>query len=341
MTAAAQQLRVIDAGSVTAWRSQALWHGIADAMGGADAPVLSLCRPAEPYVGIGYHRRLDELDLPACVRLGLPVLRRQLGGGPVYLDSDQLFFQLTLPVGRAPRAVARLYAELLAPAVAALRALGVPAQLAGTNDIVAGDRKLSGTGAGQIGEAVVLVGNVMFGFPHERMSEVLAFPDESMRTEYLELLRDEIGTLPDLDPACVKQQIVDSYAAGLDAVPVLDGLRADELSAIERWEARLRDPAWLAGPALASTSGRQVKVRAGTWLYAGAREGVDVRVRVRGGRIDRAAVSAPSLNGLAARLAQTLVGADADPAVVAARLAGFELDGERVLAALAPGLVVR
>jgi lipoate-protein ligase A len=337
----ATELRVIDAGSVSAWRSQALWHGIAGAMDGADAPVLSFCRPAEPYVGIGYHRRLDELDLAACRRLGLPVLRRQIGGGPVYLDSDQLFFQLTLPVRAAPRAVSRLYGELLRPAVAALRALGVPASLAGTNDIVAGARKLSGTGAGQIGEAVVLVGNVMFAFPHERMSEVLAFPDEEMRTEFLELLRAELGTLPALDPLELRQQLIDRYAVALDAVALPDGLRADERSQIERWEARLRDPAWLAGPDLASAGGRQVKIRAGTWLYDGARDSVDVRLRVRDGRIDRAAVSAPSLNGLGARLAQALIGVDAAPAAVAARLSGFELDGERVLAALAPGLVVR
>ena len=95
------ELRVVDAGTVGAWRSQALWHGIASAMDASSPPVLSLCRPAEPYVGLGYHRSLDELDLDACRRLDLPVIRRQIGGGPVYVDGEQLFFQITLTAARA------------------------------------------------------------------------------------------------------------------------------------------------------------------------------------------------------------------------------------------------
>src|SRR5579859_3384054 len=115
------ELRVIDAGCVPPARSQSLWHGIASAMRPDDRPVLSFCRPASPYVCIGLHRRLSELDLVACSEMHLPVYRRQIGGGPVYCDSDQLFFQMTMPARSAPASVDRLYAELLAPAAEALR----------------------------------------------------------------------------------------------------------------------------------------------------------------------------------------------------------------------------
>ncbi len=334
-------MRVIDAGSVGAVRSQALWHGLAEAMAPADEPVLSFCRPAEPYVGIGYHRRLEELDRGTCERLGLPILRRQIGGGPVYLDSDQLFFQLTLPVAAAPPGVSRLYSELLAPAISALRGLGVDAALAGANDIVAGGRKVSGTGAGQIGEAVVVVGNVMFAFDHERMSSVLAFPDEAMRGDFLELLSQNLGTLPGLDPVRLTQALVAAYSITLASRPVPATLRPHELAAVERWEARLLDPAWLEGPALVPAVGRQVKVRAGTWLYDRDSDGLRVRIRVEDGLIAWARIAAPGLNGAAARLAHALIGVRAQPDCVAASLDRFEHDGERVLAALAPGLVVR
>ena len=55
-------LRVVDAGTVSALRSQALWHGIASSIEPDAGPTLSLCRPAAAYVSIGYHRRLDEVD---------------------------------------------------------------------------------------------------------------------------------------------------------------------------------------------------------------------------------------------------------------------------------------
>lgn len=334
-------LRVIDAGEVGALRSQALWHGLAEAMTPGAEPVLSFCRPGEPYVGIGYHRRLDEVDREACARLGLPVLRRQIGGGPVYLDSDQLFFQLSMPASCAPAGVGRLYDELLAPAIAALRELGVPAELAGANDIVADGRKISGTGAGQIDDGIVLVGNVMFAFPFERMAEVLSFPDEAMRGECLELMRGHLGALPELDERALKERIVHAYAAALGREARPDELRGDETSAIAKWEQRLADPEWTAGPALPPAKGRQVKIRAGTWIYDGTADEVSVRVRVEEGTIRAARVTAPSMNGTAQLLADAMLGAAAHRTALAERLDRFEHDGERVLSALTPGLVVR
>ncbi len=82
-------LRILDDGSTSASRSQALWHGIASSAKESCDPVLSFCRPNEPYVGIGYFASLDEVDRSACRRLGLPIIRRSIGGGPAYLDADQ------------------------------------------------------------------------------------------------------------------------------------------------------------------------------------------------------------------------------------------------------------
>lgn len=335
------RLRVIDAGYLSPVRSQALWHGIAEAMAPGDDPVLSFCRPAEAYISTGYHRRLDELDLDACRQLGLPVLRRQIGGGPVYLDSDQLFFQLTLPAAQAPAGVRRLYERLLEPAATALRWLGVPAQLAGANDLVADGRKVSGTGAGQIGDGVVVVGNVMFAFPHERMASVLRLPDEEMRRECLRLMRAHVGALPELDEDSVKSALRRNYGCALERLPVLGDTRPEEDQAIAAWEARLSDPAWISGPGLPVTDARQVKIRAGVWVYDGVHEQLRVRATIEDGRVRLARVQAPDLNGKASQLSRALVGVAAERDPLRARLEEFGVDGLRILRALEPGLVVR
>lgn len=336
-----RRLRVIDAGTVSAPRSQALWHGIAEAMSPGDQPVLSFCRPAEAYVGIGYHRRLDELDRAALGELGLPVIRRQIGGGPVYLDSDQLFFQLTLPASDAPHGPARLYAELLAPFVSALRCLGVDAQLAGANDVIVNGRKVSGTGAGQIGEGVVLVGNVMFAFPHERMARVLALPDEEMRVECLRLLREHLAPLPQLPEGRFKEQLARAYGERLGAVPVSACLRDDERRAIACWQERLLDPEWCRGPALPAPTGRQVKIRAGTWVYDSREGELKVRATIEDGQLREVLLHDPRHGESAKAITGALLGAEATRASLAARLARFGEAGQRVLSTLAPGLVVR
>lgn len=307
------RLRVIDAGTVSAIRSQSLWHGVASAMDGSAAPVLSLCRPASAYVGLGYHRRLDEIDRDACARAGLPIVRRQVGGGPVFLDHDQLFFQITMPRSHAPACVGEIYAHLLEPAVVAFRKLGMRARLKELNDIAIDDRKLSGTGAGQIGEAVTVVGNLMFRFPHQRMAEILSFPSESLREECLRLMRRYVTSIEGEGIAGVtvesaKAALIESYAERLDLPPVPADLTGTEHAAIERWEARFNDPQWISGPPSFARRGGAVKICAGVFVLGAESEAVRVEASVIEGRIERARLDAPRFNGSAVRIARALEG---------------------------------
>lgn len=306
-------------------RSQSLWHGIASAMSSTAAPTLSLCRPSQAYVGIGYHRRLEELDLQACAAMGLPVVRRQIGGGPVYLDRDQLFFQLTMPAAFAPASVERIYGELLAPAVTAMRSLGIRARLDRVNEIVSGDRKLSGTGAGRIGRAVTVVGNVIFRFPHQLMARVLSLPDEDARQEFLRLSRRYVSSLEDeglsgLDPEQAAETLVCAYAEALGLQPLRDEPTRKELRAMASWERRFADPRWLRGPQLPPVSCRAVKVRAGVWLLTGAEPGVSVTATVVKGVLQRVRVQTLLDPNLGPDLSEALQGSEFTFEALAARL---------------------
>jgi len=235
----------------------------------------------------------------------------------------------------------RLYGELLAPFVQALRELGVAAELAEPNDVIAGGRKVSGTGAGQIGEGVVLVGNVMFAFPHERMARILSLPDERMREECLRLLRAHVAPLPGLEEAALKDALTRAYGRALGATPAPDSLRGPEREAIARWSRRLRREDWSRGPELPAAPGRQVKIRAGTWIYDGAQGRLRVRATVEEGTVSRIELSDGERRLEGRAVAAALLGAGASRAELAGRLRRFGEDGDRVLSALAPGLVVR
>ena len=341
-------LRVVDVGTVGALRSQALWHGIASAIEPDAGPTLSLCRPSEAYVSIGYHRSIAEIDREFCRAEGLPVLRRRIGGGPVLIDSDQLFFGLTLPVGKAPAGVDRLYATLLEPAAAAFRALGLQARIDGMNDIVVGRRKVSGTGAGQLEDGVVVVGNVIFRFDHERMARVLDLPGSAMRAECLRMMRRHVSSLEDeglggVSAADATAALRDAYASALGMTIVDEALTEREEAAVQRWEERLADDAWTLGRghAPAPRVGRRVKVRADVFVVHGERDDVRVMATVVGDSIERASVGCARLNGTAGALERALVGPCVDARALAARLADFGDDGRHVLAAVVSGLEAR
>ena len=73
--------------------SQLIYH--AQPLVGLEA--INILAPSTPYFCIGYHQDLEqEVDVPYCESQKIPIFRREVGGGAVYLDGDQIFYQITL-----------------------------------------------------------------------------------------------------------------------------------------------------------------------------------------------------------------------------------------------------
>jgi lipoate-protein ligase A len=277
---------------VSPLRSQALYHALAETMD-EDAPdTLAVCRPAAPYFSVGYHQSpREELDLPWCRAQGYPVIRRRIGGGTVFLDGSQLFYQCIFHRRRAPLAVEAIYRRFLSPAVDALRALGFPATLRGANEIEVAGRRAAGTGGGQIGEAVVVVGNLLLDFPVAIMGRAWRTPSPAFRRLAEEGLRLHLATLgvaalpPDGE---IRALLVRCYAGALGR-PLLPGRLSDaEEAAVGREEARLAASA--EGAPGVRARGHGLKVTGRVWVHEWTWpvDGVEVRVtaRVADGRIE-------------------------------------------------------
>ena len=96
--------------------SQLIYH--AQARVGVEC--IDILAPREPYVSIGYHQDANqEVDLAYCREHGIPVIRREVGGGAVYLDGNQVFCQIVLhksnPLTHGDRA--SFYRRMLEPVV--------------------------------------------------------------------------------------------------------------------------------------------------------------------------------------------------------------------------------
>jgi lipoate-protein ligase A len=181
-------------GKVPWHESQLVYHALARL--GREA--LSLVSPATPYVCIGFHQDVEqEVDLDYCRANQIPVFRRELGGGAVYLDGNQLFFQLILRKDNpaAPRRKQTFYEKFLQPVIQVYRQMGIPAKYKPVNDVIAGSRKISGTGAGEIGDCIVFVGNLIVDFNYSMMARVLRVPDEKFRDKVHKTLEGNLSTI--------------------------------------------------------------------------------------------------------------------------------------------------
>ncbi len=188
-------MKLYNLGHVPWLDSQLLYH----ALPRLGMEGLVLLAPAEPYLCIGRHQDVDQdIDLDYCRANDIPVFRREVGGGGVYLDGQQLFFQIVLHKDhlQAQGSKIDLYRRMLEPVAKTYSDLGVPAVYKPVNDVITTDgRKISGTGAAEIADHLVLVGNVIMDFDYETMVRVLKVPDEKFRDKIYKTMRENLTTL--------------------------------------------------------------------------------------------------------------------------------------------------
>ena len=279
------RLRVLDFGLVSALRSQAVYHGIAETITEDSDPVLSIASPDTPYVCVGMHQEISrEVDEDYCKSAGLPVYRRHVGGGAVYLDRNQMFTHFVYPRKKAPEFAVNLYPMFIEPVVRTYKQLGVDAAYRPINDIQVNGRKIGGTGAASIGEATLMVGSFMFDFDTQTMARCLKVPSEKFRDKLRQTLDDYMTTMakelperPDRD--MVKRLFLSHCADVLKVEPVEDAPTAEELAAIEKAEAALTDPQWtyMQGRKLVEMG---VKISEGTHLTESAHKAPGGMIRI-------------------------------------------------------------
>ncbi|SMC04925.1 Lipoate-protein ligase A [Sulfobacillus thermosulfidooxidans DSM 9293] len=251
------------AGDVNWLMSQALYHGL---------PVLHeegiiLCWPKEPYVSLGCHQDWDDFDENAPV----PVVRRRVGGSLVYLDNQQVFFQIILDPSKHPRLKTpdQWYQFALTPVIACLSHLGFSAQFKPPADILVQNRKISGNAGGQIEDSVVIVGNVLLSFSLEMMARVRK-GSVQFKQAFAEAMSRHLVTLEELTrgrtwtPDEVMPLLAQFFVAQMDA-HIMDIPWERWQPMLEEVGAQLIKPQWLHAPGYRPPY-HQVKVREGVYL---------------------------------------------------------------------------
>ncbi len=281
-----RSLGVRDFGRVGPLQSQAIWHALAAEAAG---PMLTFMRPASPYVSLGMHRHPGEIDLGYLAERGIPLLRRYAGGGPVYLDDRQLFFQIYLPkeMARGPRA--QLLETLLEPAASAFRSIVAGAELDGYGEISAGVRKLCGHGAAEIGRGVVVVGNVVESFDAASGSGILKL-HPSARELALRLMDRFVGPASEIDAgARFIEEMTGNYLQLFQADGVTEVAEETLAPRLAGFERELANPGFVAGAELGIRPPGQpasIKVRAGVQLLVAEAAGWLAMATVVFGRLE-------------------------------------------------------
>ena len=229
-------VRLIRTGRIEPELTQGLYHSLAEGMTKSSYDTVILCSPSSPYLCIGYHQVLESvLDLEVCDALNLPIMRRFIGGGATFLDRNQIFYQCIFHNSRVPWRADRVYQMMLNAPVKVLNQIGLRGSLRAVNEIEANSLRIAGIGGGRVGEAMVVVGNLLLDFDYSIMSSVWKVPDKLFRNLALETMEDRVGTLKKLGcnytPESMESYLAEAFTECLGR-PVHEArLEKDEIQA--------------------------------------------------------------------------------------------------------------
>lgn len=205
-----EKMHLFDLGELPYQQSMLIFHTLAR----MNVEGLVLVSPKEPFISVGYFQNLEkEVDIEYCKKEGLPIFRREVGGGTVYLDKDQIFYHTIWNKDNPifPKRVSDIYKFLSVPPIDTYEEFGIQTKFREVNDIVTTQgRKIAGLGGADIDDSMVFVGSMMMDFDYERMSKAIKVPDEKFRDKVFKTIEENVTTMKrELDRLPPRQMIID------------------------------------------------------------------------------------------------------------------------------------
>ncbi len=259
------------------WKdTQLIYHALAEL--GIESLVIQ--QTSESYICLGMFNSATELDFDYLRKKNIPVFRREIGGGTVWLDRAQVFYHLIIKRDNplCPVRNETFFTRFLQPVIDTYRSFGIEASYRPASDIVAENKKISGNGAGIIGDCKVLSGSVLLEFNPSTFVEALRFPDERFREAALELMRSRVASLShfgiEVQQEEVRERLIKNFSellGELEEARITSRIR-DKMKSLdaerfnEEWllEAGVQKP-W-----------RELKIAEGCYLFHFSKDGVEI-----------------------------------------------------------------
>ena len=195
-----------------------------------DEPFFYLWRN-RPSVIIGLNQNAySEVNLKYLEENGINLVRRVTGGGAVYHDLQNLNYTIVSPIchpERSEGSMERSEGSTPTPIVAALRQLGVPAELTGRNDIFVEGRKVSGYARRVSNRQEIIHGTLMYDVDLDTLTHVLDTPGSKLNAKGIGSVKSRVANLKDYLPGFksldeVQAALQDILASGDDQMELTE-----------------------------------------------------------------------------------------------------------------------
>lgn len=242
--------RLIPFQNFDAFTNMALDEAIMEAIrAGESLPTIRFYGWDPAAISIGYFQGLrQEVDLEACARAGVHVVRRVTGGGAVYHDTaGEVTYSLLAPVELFPASILDSYRLICDDVIDALRRLELPAEFQPINYIAVEGRKISGNAQTRRNGILLQHGTILYQVDVEKMFSLLTVSQEKTADKLVRSVKKRVTSISehrDLPRSAVIAALEEAFSRNREIergeYTIKEAARARELA-----EQKYASPEWV------------------------------------------------------------------------------------------------
>ncbi|BAP01165.1 lipoate-protein ligase A [Mycoplasmopsis californica HAZ160_1] len=195
---------------------------------------------AEPHIQIGYFQNPEvEVNFNYLKEKNLQIVRRDTGGGAIYIDSNSVNVCYLIPY-KENESIIGNFAKFYEPTIKILKDLGATrVTQTGKNDLTIDGRKVSGAAMMLINDVIYGGNSLLYNVDYDAMSQVLNPNRKKIQSQGIKSVRQRVAGL---------SEYLDEQYKNLDIFEFKDLIikrlfNTDDLSSIKRYE--ISDQDWM------------------------------------------------------------------------------------------------
>ncbi len=190
----------------------------------------------------------QEIDVEAAERFGVAIRRRKSGGGTIYTDRGSFQVTWLTPHASDPAGCLKHNALKIAEA---LKACGIDVGFSGRNDILAGDRKVSGSAGYSCNGHYLYHASLLFSTDLSRLEPLLTVDPSKLTSHGIKSVRQRVANLSAFTALALPEFLRRLAAALVPQDAERRSLFPAELAEIARIkEQTFGDPDWISNGAV-------------------------------------------------------------------------------------------
>ena len=185
--------RLIEQKSYSAAMNMAIDHAIFESVSsGRENPTIRFYKWKNNSVSIGAYQSLKDINLEACKKNNVEIVRRITGGRSVFHDKKDFTYSVIAPIKIYGNSVKTAYKEICFDLMNTLKDLGIKSSLENKNDIMVNGKKISGNAARLMDNGIYLQhGTLIYDIDFEIMPEILNISKELVKEKVTYILENK------------------------------------------------------------------------------------------------------------------------------------------------------